>query len=417
MRVCILTIGDELVEGKVDTNSAWMAQALDRIGWLVREVRHCRDNVDDIVRNLRELSELAPVTLTTGGLGPTTDDLTTESVARLTSRELLTHEPTWENIQRRFRERGLELPPSNIRQAWYPEGATPIPNPVGTALGYMVEVADDRMVAVFPGVPREMKAMVETTLLPELQRRYPRPGHRVVRSLHVFGHAESRANDLLLGLGEGVEGFELAYLVSYPILNIHIKVTRSSEAEAAEVAARLVEEARRRLGDRVYGFDGTSLPEAVGKLLAAKGLRMATAESCTGGLISAKVTDIPGSTGWFLEGVVSYSNEAKQKYLGVSAETLREYGAVSAETCEEMLAGILERSGADVAVAVTGIAGPGGGTPEKPVGLVYIGWGDREGSEVRAFQFAGGREEIRALTTMTALDRIRRHVLGMEGRG
>lgn len=413
MDACILTIGDELLEGKVDTNSAWMSQALDRLGWRVVEVRHCRDDITAIIRNLDELSRLAPLVLTTGGLGPTTDDLTTEAVAQWTGLPLELHEDTWTWIQARFAERNLTLPPSNIRQAYYPRGALPLQNRQGTAMGYLVE-ARDSAVAVFPGVPREMKGMFEQELAPVLRKRHPDPRHKNVRTLKVFGYPESAVNQALAGLGDGVEGFALAYLAHATQVDIVIKVTRVQREEAEAVAETLVQEARGRLDSRVYGEGDDTLSAVVGRLLRQQGLSLTVAESCTGGMIGRYITDTPGSGDYFAEGLITYSNAAKQKYLGVRSETLAQYGAVSAETCEEMLLGLLSRTGQDLGIAVTGIAGPDGGSPEKPVGLVYIAWGDVDGYEVRPFQFHGAREDIRLAATLTALDRVRRFLLARD---
>lgn len=409
MNAAVLAIGDELLEGRTDTNSSWVAQALDRIGWRVVETRQCRDDIASIVRNLEELTSAAQLVVTTGGLGPTTDDLTTEAVCRWAGDTLATHEAQWEFIQKRFKERGYDLPPSNIKQAQYPASAQPLANKMGSAIGYLVEKSGKR-IASFPGVPREMKWMVENELLPRLQAMFPRDSQRVVRKLRVFGHTESGVNALMDGIAEGLAGVEIAYLVSYPEVNLFFKVNRQTEAEARAVADRLAVEAKRRLGDKCYGEDEDTLAGALGELLKQRGLKLATAESCTGGLIGELVTDVAGSSAYYLEGVITYGNQAKTRQLGVKKETLAAHGAVSAETCEEMLAGVLERTGADIGVAVTGIAGPGGGTAEKPVGTVYIGWGDREGQEVREFHFGGTRGDVRRLTAFQALDLLRRFV-------
>lgn len=409
-RACILTIGDELLEGRVDTNSAWISLALDRIGWRVMETRHCRDDIGAITRNVEELGALAPLVVTTGGLGPTTDDLTTDAVLRWAGVEADLHSPTLDRMAARFKERGLIMPEGNKKQAMYPRGATPVPNTKGTAMGYIAERRGN-LVATFPGVPREMKAMVEDTLLPFLRERFPPQAHRAVRTLKIFGHPESGVNALMEGITQERAGIEVAYLVSYPDVSLFFKVTRPTHAEAAALANELAVEARKRLGDKCYGEDDDTLESVVGTLLKSKGLTLAVAESCTGGLVSQRMTDIAGSSAYFVEGDVTYQNGAKQRLLGVKSETLAEFGAVSAETCEEMLTGILERSGANLGISITGIAGPGGGTAEKPVGLVYIGWGDGDGQEVREFRFAGERPEIRQLTASTALDRVRRFLL------
>lgn len=412
MHAAILAIGDELLEGRTDTNSAWIAQTLDRIGWRVVESRQCRDDIGAIVRNLEELTAVAQLVITTGGLGPTTDDLTTEAVCRWAGDTIVTHEAQWEFIQRRFKERGYDLPPSNIKQAQYPSAAQPLMNKMGSAIGYLAE-RGGRRVATFPGVPREMKWMLENELLPRLQAMFPRDAQRVVRKLRIFGHTESAVNALMAGIADGIDGVEISYLVSYPEVFLFFKVNRPTEDEARAVADKLAAEAKRRLGDKCYGEDEDTLAGALGELLKEAGLKLATAESCTGGLIGELVTDVAGSSAYYLEGVITYGNFAKTRQLGVKKETLAEYGAVSGETCEEMLAGLFERTGADLGVAVTGIAGPGGGTPEKPVGTVFIGWGDRDGQEVREFHFAGQRGDIRRLTAYQALDLLRRFVMRM----
>lgn len=410
MFASVLAIGDEMLEGKTDTNSSWIAQALDKIGWRVLESRQCRDDIDAIVRNLDELAAVSDLVVTTGGLGPTTDDLTTEAVCRWAGVEKTLHAPQWAFIQQRFKERGYELPPNNIKQAEYPAGATPIDNKQGSAVAYVVRKGA-KLVASFPGVPREMKAMVEHDLLPQLQARFPRASQRVVRKLRIFGHTESGVNNLMAGIADGVADVEIAYLVSYPEVSLFFKVNRPTLAEAEAVTDKLAVEAKRRLGDKCYGEGEATLAQALGDLLKARGLTLATAESCTGGLIAELVTDVAGSSAYFLEGVVTYGNRAKTRQLGVAAETIGAHGAVSAETCEAMLAGLLARTGATLGVAVTGVAGPGGGTPEKPVGTVFIGWGDADGQEVREFHFAGSRQDIRRLTAFTALDLLRRFAL------
>ena len=415
MEACILAIGDELLEGRVDTNSSFLAQALDEVGWLIRETRQCRDRHSEIVRSLEELSVLAPLVITTGGLGPTTDDLTTQSVAAWAGAQVIVNEAHWHWLQERFLKRyGKETPPENIKQAQLPQGAQIIPNPVGVALGYVAE-RDGRRVASFPGVPREMQAMVRETLQPLLRQWAGRQEARVVRRLRIFGHTESATNQLMHGIADSISQVEIAYLVSYPEIHLFFKVTRPSRREAERVADALAIEARRRLGDRVYGEGDELLEAVVGGLLKKRGWRVATAESCTGGLIAKRLTDISGSSAYFQEGVVTYQNEAKTRVLGVAPATLEKYGAVSAETCAEMLEGLLVRTGAHVGIAVTGIAGPTGGTPEKPVGLVYIGWGSLDASEVKEYQFYGSRDEIRLMTAGTALDKLRRFLLPQVG--
>jgi nicotinamide-nucleotide amidase len=410
MNAAILAIGDELLEGRIDTNSNWIEQALDRIGCRVLESRQCRDDIDVIVRNLNELSAIADVVITTGGLGPTTDDLTTDAVCHWAGVGKELHQETWEWIQARFKERGYELPPSNIKQAEYPQGARVIRNRNGSALGYLAEKSG-RYVATFPGVPREMKAMVENDLIPFLTEHFGRQGYRAIRRLKIFGHTESGVNQLMDGIAKDIPGLEVAYLVHYPEVNLFFKVTRPTEEEAAQVADSLVLEAKRRLGDKCYGEGEATLEATVGQQLKQLGLIMGTAESCTGGLVAQRLTDIAGSSAYFSESVVTYSNDAKARLLGVKKETLKEFGAVSAETCGEMIEGLFAKTKVDVGIAITGIAGPAGGTPEKPVGLVYIAWGDREGYEVREFRFHGLRQDIRQVTASTALDLVRRFLL------
>jgi nicotinamide-nucleotide amidase len=407
---CILTVGDELLEGRVDTNSAWLSLALDPLGFRVVEVRHCRDALAAIVRNIDELRRLAPVVLLTGGLGPTTDDRTTEAVAAWAGVQQVLHEPTWTWIRERFQERRWALPPENRKQAEYPAGATPMPNHHGTAMGYIVE-KDGGYVAALPGVPAEMQAMAEESLLPFLKSRFLRDRFRVVNRLRVFGLTESRVNQLLGGLLDDAERAEIAYLASFPEVSVYVKAEGDSEEAASREAARLTAEAKRRLGDKVYAEGDMSLEASLGSLLVQQGRCVAVAESCTGGLIAKRLTDVPGSSAYLTEAVVTYGNDAKMRHLGVRRETLASFGAVSAETCDEMLQGILKRSNADVAAAVTGIAGPGGGSADKPVGLVFIAWGDADGHEVREYRFQGTRGQIRELAASVALDRLRRFVL------
>lgn len=415
MKAAFLAIGDEIVGGlTTDTNSGFIAGVLRDVGVQPVAGFSVPDDEDAIARTLERAMEEADLVVCTGGLGPTADDLTTVVVARVAGQELRLDEGSLEAIRERFRSRGMEMTENNRKQALFPASATVIPNPNGTAPGFVCPITRggrERWVACFPGVPRETRPMVRDWLVPWVAER--QPGTRFAsRTYSTFGLTESRLDELLAGVVSADEA-RLAFRAAFP--RIQARLTVSGRA-GDDLEARLDEIDRRvreRLGHHLYATGDQGLEEVVGALLRERKLTLAVAESCTGGRIGDWITNVPGSSEYFLLGVATYSNEAKHEVLGVRPRTLAAYGAVSTQTAEEMAMGARRHAGADLGLSTTGIAGPGGGTPDKPVGTVCIGLAWEGGTWSRRYDLGDrGRDFIKGITAMTALDRLRRWLLG-----
>ncbi len=414
----ILAIGDEIVTGTTtDTNSGFLAQLLRSVGIEIAGFITVADDPAAIRRALARALDDADLALTTGGLGPTADDLTSACVAEFANVPLSLDEPTLEEIAERFRGRGLEMPANNRKQALFPSGATILPNPIGTAPGFVctVERPDRRpgFIASMPGVPREMRQMAEEALLPWLAGR---AGHEAfgARTFSVVGLTESRLDELLQGAIDPKLG-RLSFRAAFPRLQVRVSVAAESQDAVMARLEELEKPIRDRLGDAIFGVGDVGLEEVVGELLRQQGLTLSLAESCTGGLIGHRITEVAGSSDYFLLGVVAYSNRMKQDLLGVSEETLSRVGAVSEAVVLEMAAGVRRRSGAKVGIATSGIAGPGGGTADKPVGTVCIAVATPE--ETRSWTHSLGprsRSWIKDMTAQLALDHLRRMLLERE---
>jgi nicotinamide-nucleotide amidase len=413
----IVSTGDEIVGGRtVDTNSSWLADKLAGLGIDVTAFLAVSDDVDRIAWAWRSAADKADLVISTGGLGPTSDDLTTEAVASVAGAALELDEAEADRIREFFQSRGRTMPETNLRQALLPVGSTVIPNPVGTAPGYRIEIprADGgRCVGmVFPGVPREMKPMFKNTALPWIASQTD-PGRVVVaQTFSTFGAPESSLDEKLRGAVPPGRS-RLSFRASFPKISVRVSVAGPEELARRELAT-LAAGVRARISDFVYADGDASMEEVVGALLRSQRLMLASAESCTGGMIGSRITDVAGSSAYYSGGIVAYSNDLKQRLLGVGMKTLGQYGAVSEETAREMAAGALAAGGADIAVATTGIAGPDGGTADKPVGTVAIALA-RKGrpAESRLYKFRGDRDWVKILTTQVALDWIRRSLLGL----
>jgi nicotinamide-nucleotide amidase len=414
MDVEIVTIGDELLLGDtIDTNAAWIARELAQLGVSVVRRTTVGDETRSIADAVRGALARGHGVVTTGGLGPTADDRTKPAIAELFGQPLVFDAAQWERLRRFWRDRGRsgEPPDANRQQVMIPAGATVLPNSLGTAPGVLLEDERGGWVAVLPGVPREMRAMIRESLLPWLWARLP-VERQVVRSLLVrcTGIAESQLPAVLGDLAEGVDGASLAYLPGQDGIDLRLTLRGVAAAEADRrlaAASRLV---RERVGKYVYAEGPLDLAEVVLAMCRDRSLRLAVAESCTGGLLGARLTSISGASDVFMGGVIAYDDAVKTALLGVAEETLLRHGAVSEEVAREMAGGVRDRLGVDVGVAITGVAGPTGGTPEKPVGLVWVavdfGWRQR----VHGGRFHGDRAEIRHRASQAALDMIRREL-------
>jgi nicotinamide-nucleotide amidase len=413
LNASILAIGDEIVAGlTTDTNSGYLAQLLRSAGVDIAGFHSVADDERAIIRALRRALEDADLAITTGGLGPTADDLTTECVARLAGVPLVLHQASLDRIVERFEQLGLEMPANNRKQAMLPEGAKVV-DPVGTAPGVIVALAGDlagKHVITLPGVPREMRAMAEESVLPWLAER---AGGLLIatRVYSTAGLSESKLDELLVGAIEPLEG-RLSFRAAFPRMQARVTVMGRSAEEVDSRLAAADSRIRERLGDHLYAVGDEGLEETVGRLLGESGATIAVAESCTGGLIGHRLTDVPGSSVYYLLGIVAYSNEMKRSLLGVSERTLEEHGAVSEPTVREMARGVRTAAGASIGLATSGIAGPGGGTADKPVGTVCIGLAWNGGEWSRRYQLGGrSRSWVKEVTAQIGLDRLRRFLL------
>lgn len=409
----IIAIGSELLTPhRIDTNSLFLTGALNEIGLAVRVKHVVGDHPDDLHAVLRAALERADVVITTGGLGPTDDDLTREAVARVLGRDLVDVPEILAIISERFVRRGARMPDVNRRQARVIEGATWLPNANGTAPGQLLE-AGDRVVVLLPGPPRELQPLYNDAVAPVLRERAA--GRRLRRRvIKTTGRSESQVEELAQPIYSRLLNetprIDTTILASPGLVELHLSCSGNDEQELDRALAAAVDRLTAVLGDSAFSVDGRTVEEVVGGLLQARGWRVAAAESCTGGLMMQRLTDVPGSSAWVLGGVVAYDNSVKVSALDVPADQLEAHGAVSEVVARAMAEGVRARTGADVGVGITGIAGPDGGSDEKPVGTVFIAVAS-DRTDVRRFLFPGDRTMVRTFASAAALNMVRQHVL------
>ncbi|MCC6445745.1 MAG: competence/damage-inducible protein A [Armatimonadetes bacterium] len=411
MRAEILSVGTELLLGQIlDTNARYLATMLAGLGIDLHYKTTVGDNADRLEQAIRLACERADLILTIGGLGPTEDDLTKETIATVFEEKLALHEPSAEHIRGFFKKRGLPIAQSNLKQALIYEHGLPLENDVGTAPGCLLE-KDGKVVISMPGPPNELTHMVERHVLPYLSEKVS--GERSVivsRVLRLIDIGESAAEARVLDLLHTTNP-TVAPLAHIGEAHLRITAKAADEAAARVLIAEAEAQLRERLGDHVYGVDNETLEVAVLEILKARRLTLALAESCTGGLLASRLTDVPGSSEALLAGVVAYSNETKTRLMGVPGGMLAQYGAVSEPVACALAEGARRVGAADIGIGITGIAGPGGGTPEKPVGLVYTALAYEQGAEAIEHHFIGGRLDIRRRAAQVALAQLRRHLL------
>lgn len=401
----ILSTGDELTTGKViDTNSTFIADRLFTIGVKVVAVLKVGDDREKLLWAFGEARRLGDLVIGTGGLGPTADDLTTDLVGEFLDQKLLLDASVAANLKARFAARGIPWTDNNLKQALFPEGATIIANPVGTAPGFRVDMGNDKRLIWLSGVPAEMIAMFNESVLPWIAERRGRDAEILAQTFKVYGLTESKLDDLVKPIDLGTIA-KLSFRAHYPDLTLRLTVSAGQARQ--EQFDHLCGEIRRRLGSYIYAEGDLTMEEIVGRLLAEKKQTLVLAESCTGGLISHRITRVAGSSAYYYGGAVTYSNDAKMKFLGVQPTTLEKYGAVSEQTALEMSLGIKERTGAGIGLSVTGVAGPSGGSKEKPVGTVWISIADENSHNARLFNFHGDRERVVLGTSQAALNWLR----------
>jgi nicotinamide-nucleotide amidase len=409
MQVEIITIGDELITGHiVDTNAAFLSDVVFSAGAQVTRIVTIGDEVEAIAEALREAMTRADVILVTGGLGPTPDDRTPEAAARALGRGLTLHKGYLETLKAKFRRWNLTLTPSDERVAYLPQRAEPLPNPIGLC-GFRLDEGT-KTIFFFPGVHREVKELVESSLLPFVREKIHEKKEVIKASLlKVFGLTETQVKEMIHGSIAG--SIDVAYLPSFPEIHLRVIARGVDEGEVEAMLKRFEDAIAKRLGTYLFARGDEVLEGEVGRLLREKGKTIAVAESCTGGLIAHRITEIPGSSVYFLRGIVAYSSQAKEELLGVTPSLLERYGPVSREVAEQMAVGIRTSCKASIGVATTGIAGPTGGTSENPVGRVFIALAAESMLEAKQYDFFGDRHQVKLMASEVALDRVRRYLL------
>lgn len=405
MTCAVFCIGTEITRGElVNTNAAWLSAALTDVGFEVVEEVSAPDEKAKIVSTLQRLSRRTRVIVVTGGLGPTTDDLTAEAVADALGVSLVRDDSSLEAIRRRFERLGRPMNESNKKQADFPRGAEILPNPIGTAPGFMVRI-DEALAFFMPGVPKEMMQMFEEQVAPRIRVLAPSTHHQI--RLRTFGMPESAVGEKLAGLEAENPGVTIGYRAHFPEIEVKVLARAQSNGDARALCERVTDEVRARLASVLYGEGEDTFAGVIGRALRSKGLTLAIAESCTGGLVGHMITREAGASDYLLLDAVTYANSAKTNVLGVDEDVLRAHGAVSAEVAAAMAEGVRRVSGASIALSLTGVAGPTGGSADKPVGTVFMAVSTKDGTVVKHRQLWGDRAQIQTLAAYAGLSMVR----------
>ena len=413
MKIGILTIGDEITSGRIqDTNTAYMAREFHVRGWEVAAVMSVGDSIGAIRGALDCILSVSDGVVVTGGLGPTADDITTEAIAEIYGLRLFTDEAVLQTIKDRFAQRGIRWTDNNAKQAMFPEEAIPLRNPVGTAWGFCLKRVG-KPIIVLPGVPMEVKTMVPEVVIPLFEKE-DTAGKKamVVKTVKLFGLAEALIDNALADLKYDHEHVSIGFYPRFPENHIVITSWHDDRARADKNLADVLKGVQERLRKNIFGYDEDTLEGMIAALLTERKLTISVAESLTGGLLTDRITNVPGSSAYFERGVVTYSNRSKTELLGLPEALIQEHGAVSKEVAVLMAEGVRRASGTDIGVSTTGIAGPAGGTDKKPVGTVFIAVTDGKRTICRDFSFKWERRRIKEITTQWALELIRRFLMG-----
>lgn len=408
MNAEIINIGDELLIGQViNSNASWLGEQLNKIGVAVKQVSIISDQQDQILETLKDAEKRVDIILITGGLGPTKDDITKQTLCNFFNTKLIFHQPTYEDVEKLFHSRGLKVKEINRKQAEIPENCIPIRNTNGTAPGMWFE-KDGKIIVSMPGVPYEMKPMITDFVIPKLVRQFDT--HIIYhKTILTQGMGESSITEIINDWENNLPAnFKLAYLPQPGIVRLRLTATGDNLIMIRKEVENQVRELQRIIPDLIFGYDNDMLEEIIGRLLKEKGLSLATAESCTGGYIAHLITSIPGSSVYFTGSLIAYSNKIKETVLGVKEETLKQYGAVSKQTVVEMAEGVRKLYGTDYAIAVSGIAGPEGGTPQKPVGTTWIAISSPHKTHAQKFLFGEHRGRNIRKAAVTALNELRK---------
>lgn len=412
MKIAILTIGNELMSGRTaDTNSSFIAREATLQGWRVETMMAVEDNFDSIKARLNYLLPLADVVICTGGLGPTADDITTEAIARAFDLPLFTDEKVLNHIKELFTKRNLVWIENNAKQAMFPQGAEVIPNPVGTAAGFALQIAG-KLIFVIPGVPWESQKMFPDGVMPILRREFPQKEQYMARqTIKTFGLSEAAVDKSLADIDFTSLGVNIGFYPVFPEIHLVLVSRQTTLEEARKKLEQAFDEVMLRLNKYIFSSREETMEEIVAGLLKEKRLTLAVAESCTGGLITSRLTDVAGSSEYLERAVVSYSNASKINLLNVPAEIIEQYGAVSEETARAMAKGVRKMAGTDLGLASTGIAGPAGGSAAKPVGTVYLALSTATETACRHYIYRWDRKRNKIIFSQAALLLLKNYLL------
>ncbi len=411
MNVEIISIGNEILGGNiVDTNANYIIKKLKGINLNVQHVSAVADEEGEIVKQLKEAYRRSQIIITTGGLGPTEDDITFQSVARAFQLNLIKYPEAERHIVERISKISVYVSPSNLKQSFLPEGSVCIINPYGTAPAMILE-KEGRVIVSLPGVPLEMKNLLSEQIIPFLQKKFPNLEHLRSRIIRTSGLGESSLNDMIKDFIISNQKLNIGIYASPEDIKVQLNALAKTPEETKNILDEATEQLKIILGDYIFGYDDESLEEAIGNLLRTRKLSLAVAESCTGGMLGETITNVPGSSDYFKGGIISYAGEIKEKLLGVPHDVLTYFGQVSEPVARAMAEGVRKKCKSDLGLSITGIAGPAGGSVEKPVGLVYIALADSQQTLVQKHQFHNGRQSIRLRSVRRALNMLRLYII------
>jgi len=411
MNAEIISIGNEILGGNiVDTNPNYIVKKLKEINLNVQHISAVGDEEKEIITQLKEAYQRSQIIITTGGLGPTEDDITFQSVARTFQLNLVKYPEAERHMVERISKIGVFVSPSNLKQSFLPEGSTCIINPYGTAPAMILE-KEDRVIISLPGVPLEMKNLLSEQIIPFLQKKFPNLEHLQSRIIRTSGLGESNLNDMIKDFILSNQRLNVGIYASPEDIQIQLNALSKTPEETKNILDKATEQLKVLLGDYIFGYNDESLEGVIGNLLKRKNLTLAVAESCTGGMLGGAITAVPGSSDYFKGGIISYDGEIKENLLGVPRSILINFGQVSEPTARAMAEGVRKMCNSDLSLSITGIAGPAGGSPEKPVGLVYIALADNEQVLVQKHQFHNDRQAIRLRSVRRALNMLRLYLI------
>lgn len=411
MNVEIISIGNEILCGNiVDTNANYIIKKLKEINLTVQHISAVGDEEGELVAQLRQAFQRSRIIITTGGLGPTEDDITFQSIAKAFGLKLVKYPEAEEHLVKTLTNISIAIAPSNLKQTFLPEGSHCILNPYGTAPA-LILVREGIVIAALPGVPLEMKHLLTEQIIPFLQKRFPDLKQRETRIIRTSGLGESVLNDKIKTFILSHQELNIGIYATPEDIQIQLNVLADTTAEAKTMLDEATKQLKGLLGDYIFGYDQDSLEGVIGNMLREKGLTLAVAESCTGGMLGEMVTAVPGSSDYFKGGIISYSGEIKEKLLEVPTILLREFGEVSEPVARAMAEGVRKKCNSSLGIGITGIAGPAGGSPEKPVGLVYIALADDKQTLIQKYQLQRERQIIRLRAVRRALNMLRLYLI------